>query len=416
MNSIYKFGGSSLKNAANIKLVTKIISENKEDDMVIVFSAMGKVTNMLEEVVNSYFNKQKKVRNLLKKVRDFHVSLANQLFNKNDKVFDEINNLIVEIEWVIDDDPTDNYSYYYDQIVAIGELLSTKIMSAFLHKNDIINHWTDIRDIVRTDDSYRNAKIHWNDTMRFACKNLKSGIVVTQGFIGSTSENNTTTLGREGSDFTAAILAYCLNAKKVIIWKDVPGLMNADPAIFDQTQLFTHISYDEAIELAFFGAKVIHPKTIQPLKKKLIPLQIKSFYNSNEKGTIISKISNQNIDVESYIVKENQILISISARDLTFIVENHISQIFSILSKNLVEVNLMQNSAVSFSVCVDNDKFKIPKTINELKSFFRVVYNDNLILYTIKNYNKRSLEKLINKNNIILQQKSRTTVQLIAQV
>lgn len=416
MNSIYKFGGSSLKNAANIKLVTKIISENKEDDMVIVFSAMGKVTNMLEEVVNSYFKKQKKVRNLLKKVRDFHVSLANQLFNKNDKVFDEINNLIVEIEWVIDDDPTDNYSYYYDQIVAIGELLSTKIMSAFLHKNDIINHWTDIRDIVRTDDSYRNAKIHWNDTMRFACKNLKSGIVVTQGFIGSTSENNTTTLGREGSDFTAAILAYCLNAKKVIIWKDVPGLMNADPAIFDQTQLFTHISYDEAIELAFFGAKVIHPKTIQPLKKKLIPLQIKSFYNSNEKGTIISKISNQNIDVESYIVKENQILISISARDLTFIVENHISQIFSILSKNLVEVNLMQNSAVSFSVCVDNDKFKIPKTINELKSFFRVVYNDNLILYTIKNYNKRSLEKLINKNNIILQQKSRTTVQLIAQV
>lgn len=416
MNSIYKFGGSSLKNAANIKLVTKIISENKEDDMVIVFSAMGKVTNMLEEVVNSYFNKQKKVRNLLKKVRDFHVSLANQLFNKNDKVFDEINNLIVEIEWVIDDVPTDNYSYYYDQIVAIGELLSTKIMSAFLHKNDIINHWTDIRDIVRTDDSYRNAKIHWNDTMRFACKNLKSGIVVTQGFIGSTSENNTTTLGREGSDFTAAILAYCLNAKKVIIWKDVPGLMNADPAIFDQTQLFTHISYDEAIELAFFGAKVIHPKTIQPLKKKLIPLQIKSFYNSNEKGTIISKISNQNIDVESYIVKENQILISISARDLTFVVENHISQIFSILSKNLVEVNLMQNSAVSFSVCVDNDKFKIPKTINELKSFFRVVYNDNLILYTIKNYNKRSLEKLINKNNIILQQKSRTTVQLIAQV
>ena len=416
MNSIYKFGGSSLKNAANIKLVTKIISENKEDDMVIVFSAMGKVTNMLEEVVNSYFYKQKKVRNLLKKVRDFHVSLANQLFNKNDKVFNEINNLIVEIEWVIDDAPTDNYSYYYDQIVAIGELLSTKIMSAFLHKNDIINHWTDIRDIIRTDDSYRNAKIHWNDTMRFACKNLKSGIVVTQGFIGSTSENNTTTLGREGSDFTAAILAYCLNAKKVIIWKDVPGLMNADPAIFDQTQLFTHISYDEAIELAFFGAKVIHPKTIQPLKKKLIPLQIKSFYNSNEKGTIISKISNQNIDVESYIVKENQILISISARDLTFVVENHISQIFSILSKNLVEVNLMQNSAVSFSVCVDNDKFKIPKTINELKSFFRVVYNDNLILYTIKNYNKRSLEKLINKNNIILQQKSRTTVQLIAQV
>lgn len=416
MNSIYKFGGSSLKNAANIKLVTKIISENKEDDMVIVFSAMGKVTNMLEEVVNSYFNKQKKVRNLLKKVRDFHVSLANQLFNKNDKVFDEINNLIVEIEWVIDDDPTDNYSYYYDQIVAIGELLSTKIMSAFLHKNDIINHWTDIRDIVRTDDSYRNAKIHWNDTMRFACKNLKSGIVVTQGFIGSTSENNTTTLGREGSDFTAAILAYCLNAKKVIIWKDVPGLMNADPAIFDQTQLFTHISYDEAIELAFFGAKVIHPKTIQPLKKKLIPLQIKSFYNSNEKGTIISKISNQNIDVESYIVKENQILISISARDLTFVVENHISQIFSILSKNLVEVNLMQNSAVSFSVCVDNDKFKIPKTINELKSFFSVVYNDNLILYTIKNYNKGSLEKLVNKNNIILQQKSRTTVQLIAKV
>ena len=416
MNSIYKFGGSSLKNAANIKLVTKIISENKEDDMVIVFSAMGKVTNMLEEVVNSYFNKQKKLRNLLKKVRDFHVSIANQLFNKNDKVFDEINNLIVEIEWLVNDAPKDNYSYYYDQIVAVGELLSTKIMSAFLHKNKIINHWTDIRDIIRTDDSYRNAKINWNDTMRLASKNLKSGIVVTQGFIGSTSENNTTTLGREGSDFTAAILAYCLSAKKVIIWKDVPGLMNADPAIFNKTQLFTHISYDETIELAFFGAKVIHPKTIQPLKKKLIPLEIKSFYNSNENGTIVSKISNQNIDVESYIVKENQILISISARDLTFIVENHMSQIFSILSTNLVEVNLMQNSAVSFSVCVDNDKFKIPKTINELKSFFRVVYNDNLILYTIKNYKKRSLEKLINKNNIILQQKSRTTVQLIAQV
>lgn len=416
MDKVYKFGGSSLKNITNIKLVTKIIAENKEDDLVIVFSAMGKVTNMLEEVVNSYYKKQKIVTNLLNKVRGFHESLARQLFNENDKVFDEINNLFIEIEWVIAEDPTDNYSYYYDQIVSVGELLSTKIMSAFLTKNKIKNCWTDIRDIVRTDDSYRNAKINWQYVEKSACKNLKYGIIVTQGFIGSTSENNTTTLGREGSDFTAAILASCLNAKKVIIWKDVPGLMNADPAIFDQPHLFSSISYDDAIELAFFGAKVIHPKTIQPLKKKLIPLEIKSFYKPNINGTIISEKINQNTGIESYIVKENQILISVSVRDLTFVVENHMSKIFSILSKNLVEVNLMQNSAVSFSVCVNNDKFKIPKTINALKSFFKVVYNDKLVLYTIKNYKQKSVEKFINENNIILQQKSRTTVQLIAKI
>lgn len=414
MIRIFKFGGSSIRNIKSIKKIAKIIQEHQEDQLIVIFSAIGKVTNMLEEVVNSYFSQDGQERLLLKGIRDFHEDIARELFEEEHSIFDDINNLFIEIEWLIDEVPINKYAYNYDQIVSIGELLSSKIMSAYLTKTNFNNHWIDIRDIIRTDDSYRNAKVNWEITSDLAQANLKKKNIITQGFIGSNSENCTTTLGREGSDFTAAILAFSMNAGEVVIWKDVPGLMNADPVYFPEAKLFSQMSFDEAIELAFFGAKVIHPKTIQPLKKKSIPLRIKSFLHPQEHGTLIAKDKKSKPELESYIIKENQILISISARDLSFIVEDHISKIFSILSKNIVGVNMMQNSAISFSICVDNDQFKIPTLISDLQEFFKVVYNKSLSLYTIKNYKDSSVKHLVNQKNIILQQKTRHTFQIVA--
>lgn len=413
MAKVFKFGGASIKDVKSIRNIGEILQNYFSEDLVIVFSAMGKITNMLEDVVETYIAKEDAIMPL-KKVKDFHYSILDELFEKSHQIYDEVNNLFVEIEWVLEEEPNPEYAYDYDQIVSIGEFLSTKIMSAYLQQIGFDNNWVDARDLIRTDNTYRDAKVDWEVSSIFIQKRIKHKHTITQGFIGCTSENFTTTLGREGSDFTAAILAFCFNAEEVVIWKDVPGLMNADPNYFSSAQLLETISFDEAIELAFYGAKVIHPKTIQPLKKQQIPLKIKSFLNPKSKGSLIAEGLSTSPEVPLYIAKENQILISISDTNLAFIVEKHMSQIFAAFANNRVSINLMQNSAVSFSICVDNDRYKIPQLIKDLRENFKVLSNENVKLFTLRNYTEKIAQDFLQDKDVILEQKSRSTLQVVA--
>ena len=408
---IYKFGGASVKDAESVRKISKLLVNECVEPLAIVISAMGKTTNMLEKVVNDYYSNNSPN---LDEVKLYHYSILEELFDKSHSIFDDVNNLFVEIEWAIEDIPTSNYAYEYDQIVSVGELLSTKIVSAFLDQEGFSNKWIDARDIIPTDNTYRNARVDWQLTKYNIAKYISnSKVFLTQGFIGCTTENFTTTLGREGSDFTAAILGFALDAEEVTIWKDVDGMLNADPRYFDDAKLLNQLSFTEAIELAYFGAKVIHPKTIQPLKEKNISLRIKSFLNPKKEGTVIFEDAEMKPFLPSFIIKENQILISISANDLSFIVEDHLSCIFSLLAKYGLAINMMQNSAVSFSVCIDNDSQKILDLISELKEDFKVQYNDQLTLCTIRHYDQAAIDKVVNKKNILLEQKSRQTIQFV---
>ena len=413
MTKVFKFGGTSIKDANNIKRIAEILIKYASENLVVVFSAMGKITNMLEEVVEDYMQKNGQAEDKLQLVKDFHAHLLGELFESNHAIYNEVNNLFVEIEWVLEDEPNLDYAFNYDQIVSVGELLSTKIMSAYLNENGFENSWVDVRDIIRTDNKYRNAKIDWEQTISSCKENINSFPITTQGFIGCTSENFTTTLGREGSDFTAAILAFSLDAEQVIIWKDVDGVLNADPRFFKETEQLMSIPFEEAIELAYYGAKVMHPKTIQPLQKKSIPLEVKSFLNPKKESSIIGDFESITPFVPSYIVKENQILISIADKNLSFIVEEHLSSIFSLFSNFGARVNMMQNSAVSFSFCIDNDSHKIPELLDALKKNFKVYFNENLIMYTIRHYNEDSISKLLINKELLLEQKSRHTIHLV---
>mgnify|MGYP006078165337 FL=1 len=412
MIKVLKFGGVSIKDAESISNVITILNTYRNDNVVVVFSALGKVTNMLEELVDLYVNRSLLVTDKLEEIKQKHYNIINNFFLKDNEIYDVVDNLFLEIEWVLEEESNIDFSYDYDQIVSIGELLSSNIMSSLLKLNNFDNSLIDARDIIKTDNQHQNAKINWNLTETSIKEKVVKFPVVTQGFIGCTSENFTTTLGREGSDFTAAILAYVLDACKLIIWKDVNGVLNADPRFFNKTMLLDNISFTEAIELAFYGAKVIHPKTIQPLQKKGIPLQVRSFIDIENKGTLINDTEQSN-NVPSYIVKENQVLISISDNDLSFIVEKHLSWIFSLLSKYNIRLNLMQNSAVSFSICIDNNKHKVPKFINELSKRFSIYYNECLTLYTIRHYTDSSIEFITKDKEILLEQKSRNTVQFV---
>ncbi len=408
---VYKFGGASVKDANGIRNISQLLLNDGEEPLAIVVSAMGKTTNMLEKVVNDYYDRNTPN---IDEVKHYHYAILEELFHKSHSIFDEVNNLFVEIEWAIEDPPTSTYAYEYDQIVSVGELLSTKILSAFLEQKGFANKWIDARDIIRTDNNFRNARIDWLLTQQQISKHISNNeVFLTQGFIGCTTENFTTTLGREGSDFTAAILGFTLNAEEVTIWKDVDGMLNADPRYFDDAKLFHQLSFAEAIELAYFGAKVIHPKTIQPLKEKNISLRVKSFLNPVKEGTIIFEDAEMKPFMPSFIIKENQILISISANDLSFIVEDHLSYIFSLFAKYGLAINMMQNSAVSFSVCVDNDSQKTLPLISELKKGFKLQYNDQLTMCTIRHYNQAAIDKVVDKKNILVEQKSRQTIQCV---
>ena len=416
---VFKFGGASVKDADAVKNVAAILKRYPGEKIIAVVSAMGKTTNALEQVVNAYINKTGDAHQLLKTIKEFHTRIMDDLFSDpKHPVYELVNNFFVEVDWVLEEQPRE-YNFIYDQIVSIGELASTRIVSAYLKESDIANNWFDIRDALHTDNNYREAMVDWQ-LSEVSVKNKMlpkitntNPVIVTQGFIGVTSENYTTTLGREGSDYTASILAYIADATEVDIWKDVPGVLNADPKYFKDAQKLEQISYLDAIELAYFGASVIHPKTIKPLENKGIPLYVKSFLQPASKGTLIGKDIQTKPLVPSFIFKNNQVLISISAKDFSFIAEENLSSIFSTFAKYGMKMNLMQNSAISFSVCTDEDLINFPVLIEELKKDFKVLYNKGLQLYTIRHYYPSTIDKFAQGREILLEQRSRSTAQLV---
>lgn len=415
---VFKFGGASVKDAAAVRNAASLLNQFQDEQLVVVISAMGKTTNSFEKVVNSYCALDGLHNEFLKEVKDFHYQIMDELFeNEKHEVYGKVNNFFVEIDWVLEEPPRE-FDFVYDQIVSMGELISTTIVSAWLNDNGISNSWLDIRDCLQCDNTYREGQLNW-EVSKQLCTSIfpplldKRKVVITQGFIAATSENFTITLGREGSDYTAAILAHLLDAESVTIWKDVQGVLNADPKFFNDAQKLEQLSYLDAIELAYYGASVIHPKTIKPLENKGIPLHVRSFLNPTTKGTTIGKDLQTKPLIPSFIFKTNQVLISIAAKDFSFIAEENLSAIFATLANLGIKLNLMQNSAISFSVCVDNDLVKIPKLIEKLQTEYRVRYNTDLQLYTIRHYYPSTIENLSIGKEILLEQRSRNTAQLV---
>ena len=417
---VFKFGGASVKDAEGVKNVAEVLKQFSDKKLCVVISAMGKTTNALEKLVNAFFYNSANANDILEEIKQFHFSICSQLFSENTHpIYNELENTFVELHWAIEDEPTHSYDFEYDQIISMGEIISTKIVSAYLNEVGIKNKWVDARGLVQTDNTYREGKVDFELTevmMRNQIEPLLKtvDVVVTQGFIGGTSENFTTTLGREGSDFTASIIAYCLNADSVTIWKDVPGVLNADPKWFNKTKKIDQLSYQDAIELTYYGATVIHPKTIKPLQNKKIPLFVKSFLHPKEVGSVIKDGENR-LNIPSYIFKINQVLISIQPKDFSFIAEDNLSYIFEVFAKCNVKINLMQLSAISFSVCCDNDMAKIKNLVSELQQTFKVLYNSDVELMTVRYYTPETIDLLIKNKIILLEQKSRFTVQMVMQ-
>jgi len=414
---VFKFGGASVKDANGVANLAQIIKRNEDSLILIVVSAMGKTTNALEKLTDAYVNHDDLRDVIFEDIKKYHYAIIEQLFEPTHPVFDEVANTFVEIDWIIEDEPHDDYDFIYDQIVSLGELVSTRIVNAYLNKTGIKSQWLDVRGFVHTDNTYREGIIDWDKTRADINKHipglLQKGMVVTQGFLGGTSENFTTTLGREGSDYTASIFAACLNAESVTTWKDVPGILNADPKFFADTVKFDELSYTEAIEMTYYGASVIHPKTIKPLQNAKIPLLVKSFTDPDAPGTVIKEDGLNRFIKPVIILKQNQVLLSISAKDYSFISENHLSEIFALFAKSQVKINLMQTSALSFSVCFDLHEERFKKLLQELQKAFKAKYNDNLTLFTLRHYSPDSLKELIADKTILLEQLSRNTVQLV---
>lgn len=410
---VFKFGGASVKDANAIRNVATILSLFKNDNLIVVVSAMGKTTNLLERLIDSYW-KGNSTQSIFDEFKTFHQTIINDLELKS---INNINTHFENLNSKLQTDKSDNYHFEYDQIICFGELLSTTIISEFLNQKSQ-SKWLDARTIIKTNDKWREAKVDWTITeLEYKEKVIPlfsddNKIIVTQGFIGGTENGLTTSLGREGSDFTAAIFAFIANADSVTIWKDVPGMLNADPRIFNGTVLLKQISFREAIELAYFGASVIHPKTIQPLKNKEIPLYIKSFLKPENEGTVIQSSMEYDSKVASYIFKSNQILFSLIPKDFSFVVEDNLKDIFEILSNLNIRVNLMQNSAVSFSFLMD-DKYDLDEFLDLISSDYQVKYNKDVELLTIRHYNDGTIERLTNGKTIILEQKTRQTARLV---
>lgn len=413
---VFKFGGASVKDSSSVKNVASILKNYAKAQTVVIVSAMGKTTNALEEVVNAYFHNKYEVQNKLNVVKNYHQQLLSELFpDSKHAVYNEIHNLFVTVEWELEEEPSNSYDHHYDQIVSLGELISTKIIHHYLLEEGIINAWLDARDVIKTDDTYREGIVDWQQTEKSISEKLNgfsTNLILTQGFIGCTSENYTTTLGREGSDYTAAIFAYCGNAKNVTIWKDVPGVLNADPKWFDNTVLIDQMSYLDAIELSYYGATVIHPKTIKPLQNKHIPLFVKSFLKPEAPGTVINE-NNNALKTPCFIFKVNQILLSISPKDFSFIAEKNLSDIFGLFSKHHIKINTMHNSAISFSVCIDTNREKTEAIVKELQKEFRVLYNENVELVTIRYYDQATIDRVTIDKKVLVEVKSRYTAQLV---
>ena len=413
---VFKFGGASVKDAQGVRNVATVLNQTQETNLVIVISAMGKTTNALEGVVACYFNEPTKLKQAIEAIKAYHWAICQELFtDTNQLVFSHLQELITALSSFLQTNKSTNKAYVYDQVVGYGELLSTTIVSTYLTQKGIQNTWIDIRTCIVTDSSFRDARVNWQTTKQHIVKNIApKGITITQGFLAAEASNNfTTTLGREGSDYTAAILAYCLDAAGVTIWKDVPGVLNADPRYFNTTRLLKHISYREAIELAFYGASVIHPKTLQPLQKKEIPLFVKSFYDPLSPGTCVGKGVTLDPKTACFILKKEQILLSLSSLDFSFMVEKNISDVFTLLDTNKMKVSLIQNSAISFSVVIDDAYHNLDSLLSSLRAAFRVSWNEDVTLYTIRHASSKDVKSLIQNKKVLLKQESRETIQVV---
>ena len=413
---VFKFGGASVKDASGVKNLIRVLETTGYKDTLVVVSAMGKTTNALENIIETYFDNKQSLNQQLLRLKEFHLKIVEELFeDKAAKIIQVVHDYFDELKIFFKNNKGPNYSFVYDQVVSYGELLSTTIIYHYFELKGWKSFWLDARDCIKTDDYYRSANLNWDQTQTL----IKSGakghqLIITQGFIGSNSNNFTTTLGREGSDYSAAIFAYALNAESVTIWKDVPGVLNGDPRVFNNTELLHQISYREAIELAFYGASVIHPKTLQPLQRKEIPLYVKSFENPKGVGTSVSKGKTLDPLIPCYIVKKGQVLLRLSSIDFSFIVEENISYIFGLLHEYQMPVELIQNSAISFSVCVNNKYMRLDELVLVLRSRFNVEVKENVDLFTIRHFNQNALKSILNNGKkILLEQRTEETAQFV---
>ena len=417
---VFKFGGASIENADRIKNVARIIQDNSSDPLFVVVSALGKTTNKLEAIVNAYLDKSPKTMELLEKIKIEHFSVAKELMPGNATVLEDINELMVTIEWILEEEPDNTYGYFYDQIVSTGELMSSKILSHYLKTSGINARWLDVRDVLFTDNSYTEAVVDWELTQARIDELIKpkiaeNEILITQGYIGSTSENFTTTLGREGSDYTGAIFSYCLDATSLTIWKNVEGVLTGDPTLFDNVSLIERLNYTEAIEMTYYGAKVIHPKTIKPLQNKSIPLYVKSFINPTGIGTRIGEE-----DVLKYppmvVIEDNQVMLHIRTRDFSFVAENHMVQIFGLIAKSRMKVNLMRNTAISFTICMSRHEQKLLDIMEGLNKDFNVIMDDHLQLITIRHYNDETVEAMKKGKVVLFEEKLEKMMQMVVKI
>ncbi len=415
---VFKFGGASIKNAAAIKNVVAIIQQHQQTRLVVVISAAGKTTNAMEGILQAYWERQSElVQERLQVVRAQHEQLVQDLFEEPPAdLQDELNDIFVDLEWILEEAPQDTYDYLYDQIVGTGELLSTNIVAAYLQAQGIAATWLDVRDCLLTDNTYREADVQWEATEQAIQERvlplLEEGLVVTQGFLGGTTENFTTTLGREGSDYTAAIFSYCLNAESMSIWKDVPGVLTADPRLFEAPTLLKNLSYKEAIEMTYYGAQVIHPKTIRPLQNKSIPLHVKSFVDPTGTGTTIATN-----DAQAYppmlVVKQQQVLLRMASKDFYFVDEAKFARLFDALSRHRIKVNMTQNTALAFSVCVNNDPVRLVALLQELDAQYRITKVEGLKLVTIRHTTEDLLERMTEGRTLLLEERIGNTCQLL---
>lgn len=413
---VFKFGGASVRSAEGVQNLASVV-KRYSSNLVIVVSAMGKTTNALELILSKYLENDTTYTDDLEKLKKYHLDITDALFNShNTTIRNQVEVLFSEIIKFINSNKNQDYNFCYDQIVSYGELISTSIVSEYLNAQGIKNTWIDARSCLRSDTNYREGNIDYRDSQFLserAFNFIDTSIYLTQGFIAGTNFNTTTTLGREGSDYTAAILANLLNAEDVTIWKDVEGVLNADPKIFKNTCKLDFVSFQEAIELAYCGAQIIHPKTIKPLQNKKIPLYVKSFLNPDAVGT---KILHSDVPLKLppvLVLKQNQVLISLTPRDFSFVIEDSLSQIFALLYKHRVKVNMIHTSAITFSICVDEEKHYLPAAIEDLKKDFVVKYNKNLELLTIRHYTATAINEQIGERQVYMQQRTRSTARFV---
>lgn len=414
---VFKFGGASVKNAEAIRNITNILQDYKSEQLLIVISALGKMTNALEDVANAYFHQSDDLQNKLDFVKNYHLDVINDLFEQNHEVYAKAKAWFDELETYVNQPISNAYDCVYDQIVSRGELLSTTIVQQYLSENDMTSSWVDARQLILTDDTYREGRVNWDKTpIQFkdlVVPLLSKGFVITQGFIGSNKDGNTVTLGREGSDYTAAIAAYCLDAENMTVWKDVPGILTADPRLFKNVTKLDRLSFREAIEMTYYGAKVIHPKTIKPLQNKSIPLMVKSFINPKGEGTMISE-NLQSAYPPVVVVEKNQALIQVARKDFSFVDEESLSKLFHLFAQHRIKVNMMQNTAIGFSICINNVPERVSGLMRDLRKRYKVFKDDNNVeLITVRHYHENILEQLKHGKMLLLEERLPDTSKMV---